>query len=756
MKLVGASTARTDGIEKATGRSVYSPDLTRPGALHGKVVRSNVAHARLHGVDVSAARSLEGVRLLLTAADIGHTRFGALIADMPLLASDRIRYLGEPIALVAAISPDIAEQAARLIDVRATELPLVDDPELAMAPDAPLVHNDWASYATGPVVVRRDGNICGRLKLERGEVERAFAEADLVVESTYRTQIVHQGYLEPRTVVAESSPDGRLSVWTTTQLPFAIRDELASFLGIPVGRVRVIPTAIGGGFGAKVRCCLEPYAALLAIRTRRPVRMAMSVDETLVADGPRARSVCHVRSAVRRDGTILGREVRLVHDVGAYVASGPWYCGSDALIAAGPYRIPNLRVTSVAVYTNKVGMGAYRAPTGPQANFPVESHMDEIASELGLDPLELRLKNVVEDGDLGPTGQRLGKVTIRECLERAAKEIGWHEPVPAETTGKGLACTWWKVTQGSSSVLVTANEDGSVRVVTGCVEIGTGAITGGVLQIVADRFGIELDKVILVQGDTDATPYDLGAQGSRSLYMVGLAADAAVTDFEQRIAPIAAALLEAAPEDLELRSGGMAVRGAPHRWVALGDVIRYSARHGGTPVGLGVVSFELDPYDTSCIEGSGIPTFQDPSFHAHAAEVRVDRETGRVEVTRYVAVHDVGFPINPTLLRGQIEGGVAQGIGQALYEEVVYEGGAVLNATLAGYRMPSTLNVPPIETVLVESPSEHGPFGAKAMGEPPIIPPPATIANAVARACGVRIRTLPLTPERLLNGLDAR
>ena len=754
MTLVGASAPRIDGVEKATGRTVYAPDLARPGMLHGKVLRSQVAHGRVERVDASAARRLPGVHAVLTAAEVPDVRFGGVVMDVPLLARDRVRYVGEPVAVVAATTPDIAAEALRLIEVDIEELPLLDDPEEAMRPDAQLLHEEWASYTANPIVIRH-ANVCGESTLQRGDPTAAFDEPGLViVEGTYRTQVVHQGYLEPRAVLAEATPGGRVTVWTTTQLPFGIRDELALILGVPVGRVRVIPTAMGGGFGAKLRICLEHYAALLALRTGRPVRMLMGVDEALIADAPRAGSVCHVRSAVRPDGTLVAREVRQIHDAGAYAGSGPGYCGSGALVAAGPYRIPHLRIDNYAVYTNKANMGSYRAPSAPQANFPIESHMDEIAARLGLDPLQVRLKNLLEDGDLGPTGQQLGRVTIRECLERAAQAIGWGEPATRPGVGKGLACTWWTVTQGSSTVVVTANEDSSIRLVTGCVEIGTGALAAGVVQLVADRFGVGVDEVSIVQGDTDAVPYDLGPQGSRSLYMVGLAAEDAVGDLQRQLAPIAAGLLEASPEDLEFRAAGVTVRGAPQRRVALGDVIRHSAKHGGTPVGRGVATFELDPYDTSCVEGSLYPTFQDPSFHAHAAEVEVDPETGRVDVRRYVAAHDVGFAVNPALIRGQIEGGVAQGLGQALYEEVVYQDGAVLNPSLAGYRMPSSLNVPTIESILVESPGQHGPFGAKGIGEPPIIPPAATIANAVANACGARVDTLPITPERVLQALD--
>lgn len=752
------SALRLDGPEKVVGRAAYGPDLVRPGMLHARLLRSLVPHGRILAIDTSAAARLPGVRAVLTAADVPDVRFGGLINDVPLLARDKVRYQGEPIAVVAAISPEVAAEALSLIDVQIEELPLVDDPEQAMRPDAPLIHEAWASYAAAPHV-EREGNICAHTTIARGDLEAAFAAADLVVEERYATAMVHQGYLEPRAALAEATPDGRITVWSTTQLPFLIREQLAAILGVPVGRVRVIATTIGGGFGGKLRILLEPYCALLALRTGRPVRMVMSVEEELVADAPRAASITAVRSAVARDGRILGRQVRVIFDCGAYAGSGPAIASVGALVALGPYRVPAVRIDAYGVYTNKANTGSYRAPGAPQVNFAIESHMDEIARRLGLDPLELRLRNVLEEGDQAANGQVVRGVSIREVLRRAAEAIGWGEPSappesPSLRRGKGLACAWWTTTQGASSAYVRANEDGSVVLVTGCAEIGTGAITAGVPQLVAERLGIDPSSVIVVSADTDATPYDYGAQGSRSLYMVGLAAVRAADDLAEKLLRLAAEQLEVAPADLELRQGAARVRGAPERAIPLGELVKVAMKQGGPPIGTGALSGVVTEYDDHCVRHSTYPAFHEPSFAAHAAEVEVDAETGQVHVLRYVAAHDVGHVVNPLGIIGQIEGGVAQGLGQALSEQIVMADGGVVNPNLAGYRLPSAVNVPRIESITVASPSAHGPLGVKGVGEPPIIPPGATIANAIRAATGARIRTLPMTPERVLLAID--
>lgn len=726
--------------------------------LTGRVLRSVVPHARILSVDAAAAERLPGVRAVLTARDVPSVRFGGAVNDVPLLAADKVRYAGEPIALVAAVTPEVAEQALSLIEVETEDLPLIDDPETAMEPGSPLVHEDWATYVAAPTV-RRTGNVCSHTSLERGDVDAAFSAADIIVEDRFQVAMVHQGYLEPRAALAEWLPDGRLTVWSTTQLPFLIRENLSAILGLPIGRIRVISTTIGGGFGGKLRLLLEPFCAVLAMRTGRPVRMTMSVEEELMADAPRAGAITYVRSAVSHTGQIMGRDVRVIFDCGAYAGSAPGITSIAALTAAGPYAIPAVRVEAYGVYTNKANTGSYRAPGAPQVNFAVESHMDQVANRLGVDPLELRLRHCLHDGDEAANGQRIPRVSIQECLRRAADAIGWKEPdgPPSSSTrqrGKGIACAWWTTTQGASSAYTRANEDGSIVLVTGCAEIGTGAITAGLPVIVAERLGVRPDDILVVAADTDSTPYDMGAQGSRSLYMAGQAAAQAADDLGIQLRRIAADALEVALDDVELRDGSAHVRGAPQRVLPIGDIVRLAMKRGGPPIGTGTLTGVSPAYDDHCIQYSTYPVFNDPSFTAHAAEVEVDVETGDVTVLRYAAAHDVGRVVDRGGIEGQIEGGVVQGLGQALLEQIAMDAGAVLNPNLGGYRMPSSLNVPPIQSILVESPSEHGVLGVKGVGEPPVIPPPATIANAIRAAVGDHPRTLPMTPERVLEAVQ--
>jgi CO/xanthine dehydrogenase Mo-binding subunit len=451
----------------------------------------------------------------------------------------------------------------------------------------------------------------------------------------------------------------------------------------------------------------------------------------------------------------------VLFDCGAYAGSGPAITSVGSLVALGPYRLPSARVDAYGVYTNKANTGSYRAPSGPQVNFAIESHMDEIAHRLGLDPLELRLRNVLEEGDVAANGQAVHGVSIRQVLQEAADAIGWNTPcAPADDgalrRGKGLACTWWTTTQGSSAASVRANEDGTVVLTTGCAEIGTGAITAGVPQLVADRLGVGPAEVIVVSADTDTTAYDLGAQGSRSLYMAGSAALAAADDLGDKLLRIAADELETGLDDLELHEGAARVRGVPGRGMPIGAIVRVAMRKGGVPVGVGNLSGLTTEFDDHCVRHSVYPAFNEPSFAAHAAEVEVDVELGQVHVRRYVAAHDVGHVVHRPGVEGQVEGGVAQGLGQALTEQIAMADGSVLNPNLSGYRMPSSVNVPRVETLLVESASSHGPLGVKGVGEPPIVPPAATIGNAIRRACGARVRSLPMLPERVLEALEGR
>jgi CO/xanthine dehydrogenase Mo-binding subunit len=750
MTLIGRSLPRLDGPMKAAGQFEYGMDAVVAGMVHGRIVRSPHPHARIVAVDTSAARAVPGVLAVVTGRELSDRRFGALVKDETVLAVDVVRYVGQPVVAVAATTIEAATAAASRVAVDYAPLPVIDDPSIALQDDAPLVHESWASYTAHPNLVRAN-NVCGRATIAKGNVARGFSEADHVFEDVFTTEPVHQAYLEPRVAIASWDASGVLTVHSNTQLPFETQNTLAEILDIPPGRIRVVVTGIGGAFGGKLRIGVEHIAAVLARRTGRPVRVALSMEEEFTAAYPRHATRIALRTGVRRDGTIVAKEAHAVLDAGAFSGSSPGLPSVATLVLAGPYRIPHLLLDARSVYTHKQNFGSYRAPTGPQCAFAVESQMDMIARRLRLDPLEFRLRNIVRDGDEGPTGQVFGKVSLETALRRVAAAIDWHTP-RAPRRGKGLACGWWTTTGGPSGVYAKLHPDGTATLATGCAEIGTGALTAAV-QVFADDLGLSLDAITLVSADTFATPYDHGAQGSRSAFAVGNAARAAAAEIRRQVLDLAAWAMEARAEDLELRDGSVVVRGTPSRRIDLGEVARLALQTRGGIVATGAFAAPATPYAANCVQGHFYPAFHSPSFHAHAAEVEVDPETGAVRVVRYVVAQDVGRAINPRLVEGQIEGGVAQGLGQALWERIPYQDGHPLVHNLSDYAVPRFGDVPKVTSILLEEPSEVGPHGARGVGEPPIIEPPAAIANALDDAVGARVVDLPLWPERVFRAI---
>jgi CO/xanthine dehydrogenase Mo-binding subunit len=753
-RVVGRSLPRMDAPGKVTGSAIYAADFALPGMLHGKVLRSREPHARLVRIDVRRAARLPGVRAVLTAADVPDVRYGGSVKDEEVFARERIRFAGQPLAAVAATSPEAAAAGLAAIEVVTEPLPAILDVAAALAPEAPLVHEGWAAYTALPIL-HREGNVCNRARIVVGDVERGFEESDRVFEHRFTTRSVHQGYTEPRAAVALWDSAGHVSVWSNTQLPFEIQSTLSEILEVPSSSVRVIVPGVGGGFGGKLRVGVEHFAALLARKTGRAVKVMTTSEEELTAAYARQPAIVELKTGVTRDGRILAREGRLWFDTGAFAGSGPGVASVATLMLAGPYRIPNLLLEGYAVYTNKTNFGSFRAPSGPQANFAVESQMDIIADALGLDPLELRLRNIVREGEEGPTGQVLTAVGLEECLRKVAAAIGWTERRPAPGRGKGIACGWWTTTGGSSGVYVKINPDGTVALNTGAAEIGTAALTGAA-QVLAEDLGVELTDIHVVSADTLSTPFDFGAQGSRTAFAVGNACRAAVADLKRQILALGARHLDVPEGALQVRDGCVTAVVEGKR-ATLAELARLSQASGGGLIAHGTFVAPPTPYDTKRVEGHVYPAFHSPSFHAHAVDLSVDAETGEISVHRYVVAQDVGFAMNPTHIEGQIEGGVAQGLGQALSEEIVYENGRVLNANLTDYKMPTAVDVPRVESILVQHPSLVGPFGAKGVGEPPNIEPPAAVANAVASATGVRITDLPITAEKVALALrDSR
>ncbi|MEA2513555.1 MAG: hypothetical protein QOJ59_3042 [Thermomicrobiales bacterium] len=752
--IVGSRARRLDVDDKLTGRARYASDLHLPGMLYGKIVRSDRPHARIVRIDASAAEELPGVEVVVYGA-VGKP-FGEAVKDQTLFAVEKVRHVGEPVAAVAADTEATAELAASLIEIEYEDLPAVFDPIEALKPDAPLVHDDVTAYAQ-PDGLLRWANVCAQILIERGDVAGAFARADRVVEGTYAAHSAHQMPMEPRAAVAEVDGRGAVTLRASTQHPFGVRHQLHEALGLSHGDIRVVAETVGGGFGSKVEASVEYYAALLARATGRPVRVVNTREEDLAFGNPRHPMLIHLRTALDADGTILGREARATMDAGAFSGGSPLLAGVAAMLIPGPYRIPNLKVEVLAVHTNNVSFGAYRGPTGPQAVFAVESHTDAIARELGVDRVAFRLKNIMSDGDTGHTGQPLTNVGLREVLTKAAEAIGWGtESTPSSRglkRGKGLACGWWLTTAGSAGCSVQMNEDGTVAVQTGASEIGSGSVMAAIPQIVAEELGVRYDDVRVVWGDTAATPMDAGAQGSRTLFNMGRAAQRAAQAAKSELLRRAADILEAAEADLEVRDGRVFVRGVPDRGITYAELTAGQMWTSEPVLGRGAYVMEATPYDPATLTGSLVTAFNAPSFHCHAAEVEVDPETGLTRVVDFVVAQDVGFAVNPTAVEGQMEGGAVQGVGYALLEELVFEEGRLANPNLALYKLPTTLDVPSVRTIIVEAASEHGPYGAKGVGEPPVVMSSGAVANAVVDAIGVPVRALPFTPERVLRAL---
>lgn len=749
--VAGQSLPRLDGAAKTTGRHVYGADFALPGMLYGKVLRSEVPHARLIRIDTSRARALPGVRAVITAQDVPKVRFGNAVKDQTVFATDRVRFIGHPIAAVAATTLEVAERALKAIDIEVDELPPIYDPEQAVEADAPLLHPDWEQYTVLPFI-SHDRNIVARSQMIYGNVHTAFAEAYRVYEHRFSTPLVHAGYTEPRVATAAWDGSGTLSVWSNAQLPFEVQTTLSEILELPVSQIRVSVPGIGGGFGGKLRIGVEHFAALLARECGRPVKIITTSAEELIAAHPRQASIITVKTGVTKEGRLLAREGRVLIDCGANAGSGPGVGAIALQILVGPYRTPNIRMESLAVYTNKVPAGSFRAPSGPMANYAVECQMSMIAEDLGIDSLELRLRNVVREGDLGPAGEVLKAVSVEECLHRAANAIGWNNRAESRGRGKGIACGWWMTTGGSSGVHLKLNADGTVLMTSGAVELGTAALTGAA-QILAEELSLELKDVRIGPVDTHISPYDYGAQGSRTAFSVGNACRQAAERIREQVFAFAEKKWGIPADKMKLLD--KCVVAGNHK-LPLAEIARGSQLSGGGIIASGTANSPPPSFDPERVKNHPLPAWNSPSFHAHAAEVSVDDQTGEITIERYVVAQDVGFAINPTYIEGQIEGGVAQGLGQTLSEEIVYRDGQVLNPNLTDYKMPTALDLPNIETILVECASQAGPYGAKGVGEPPIIEPPATIANAVAAATGLWVTSLPITAEKIALGLRAK
>lgn len=734
---IGKPIPRVEGVSKVTGQELYAADVTLPETLWAKVLRSTVPHGRLVRVDASRARALRGVQAVLTGADIPSLLIGQRLKDMPVLAVDRVRYVGEPVAAVAAESQEVADEALELIEVEYQELPAVLDPVAAMADGAPLLHDDPSRYKNAPSLPPGIPNLQGFALLENGDIEKAFREAERIFEHTFYTQLTHHGYLEPHACSVRIDSEGVVEIWASNKWPFLLREMLAEDLGIARDRVRVHVMSVGGDFGGKASLIDVPICSVLAQRTGRPIKMTLTYTEELVAAGHRHPTVISLRTAVTADGTLRGMEAKTIFSGGAYggLKFSPQVVVMGARQAGSPYRIPAIRIENYCVYTNHVPCTQTRAPGAPQIIFAVESHMDLIARELGIDPVEFRLRNLVEEGDPSPLGQKWQHVRARETLRKAVESSTWGQPKPSPSYGRGVAFYERAAAAGKSGAAITVGEDGRVRVDIGVPDVGPGTATI-VQQIVAETLGLPLDRVSVSAGDTDSAPYDAGVGGSKSTNSVGHAAHRAALEARGRLRDLAAQQLECLPEKIEASDGRFV--SPDGNSISLGELARLSSPEEGLSA---VAVFE--------------PESQAPvtSFCAQVAEVDVDPETGQVQVKRLVTAHDVGTIINVAMHQGQIEGGVVQGLGFGLMEETPMEEGRIVTPHMGDFKIPGTKDIPPLITVLLESPTGPVPFQGKAIGEIPNVPTAAAIANAVHDAVGLRSYELPITSERVVRAL---
>ncbi|HYJ12584.1 MAG TPA: xanthine dehydrogenase family protein molybdopterin-binding subunit [Thermomicrobiales bacterium] len=746
---VGQRARRLDSPPKLAGTEVFTADMQVHGLLHARIVGSAYAHARINGVDSTAALQVPGVHAVLTANDLSVRLDESGNPTVSLLAGDEALHVGHPIALVLATSAVAARDGAELVEVDYEPLDVVFDLFEAVSPDSPRVSVGGGAFEEEAAMHNADAatgndsgevlppNVSSSVNFERGDIAKGFAEADAIVELDLSSISVHQGYIEPQVALVIPERDGRLVVHTSTQGAFHGRNKIATSLGLPIEDVNIVPMPVGGGFGGKF-VLIEPLVAAAARAVNRPVLLEFTRTEDFLAGNPAPECKIHIKLGARSDGTITALDSNLIFDSGSAPGSP---LSIAAILLGGYYKFPNLRITGYETQTHRPSSGSYRAPGAQQGTFAIESALDELASELDLDPIEIRLRNCVEEGDLRPNDGPWPKIGLRETIEALQSHPLWQarEERRAPGRGIGVAVGGWPGGVEPATASCRLDSDGKLTVVLGSVDLNGTNTTFA--QIAAEELGTTIDDVRVKTADTDSAPFAGGTGGSKITFTVGPAVQKATRDAVEQIKQIAAKKLEVSVDDLEMVDGSVQVRGVPGASVTLKEVAELSlAMTGGNePVyGRG---------------GSGIAS-SSPGFAAHLAEVEVDDLTGEVKVLNYVAVQDVGFAINPALVEGQIHGGVAQGIGWALYEGIGYDAdGQPDAATLMDYALPRSTMIPNIDVVLVEVASDAGPYGAKGVGEPPAIPGAATVANAIRAAVGVRMTSLPIRAPEVLAKL---
>ena len=731
--LLGKRLPKPDAINRVTGRVLYADDTQLPGSLAGKILGSPVAHGRIRRLDTSKAERLPGVHAVVTAKDAPTHRYGGIIRDKLIFTPDIVRYHGDPIAAVAADNVDIAEEALHLIEVEIEPLAVLIDPKEA-AESSTLIHQDWQSYTALPDLGRQ-GNVSSSGRMQWGDVAQGFAQSDVVYEDRFEVAMAHQTYIEPRASAAKVEPDGRIVVWTTIQGSFPMRDNLAMIFNVPMNKLRVIPTEIGGGFGGKIAPVTEPAAVLLAQKTGRPVKITYKRDDDFLSATPRRPAVIEMKTGVMRDGTLVARQARAYFGNGAYhIATGYNFGEGMAGRLTGPYNIPHADLSACTVLTNQPPCGAYRAPGSPQVIFAVESQMDMIAARLGIDPFVIRRKNALQVGDRSTIGALDDAADLREMLDKLEQESGWNTPKKPHH-GRGVAVGFWASRGMPGGNTLKMNSDGTIAITTGSVDLsGTNST---LQQIAAEELGVGMADVGVITGDTDTAPVAPVSAGSNITRSMGTSVKMAAEKLREQILEITAGQLEANVDDLTIKDGWVHVRGSEDRGMNFRDVYKIASMSQGGPL----IASAAVPMQGTTLQ-----------YAPQVVEVEVDPETGEVHIVDVTLLQDVGFAINPMAVEGQLEGGATQALGYGMAEQMQFdaETGRNMNPGFLDYKIPSAADVPNIKSVLVEVPAKDTIYGARGVGEPPIVATATAVANAVADAIGAHVTALPLTPERVL------
>ena len=743
-KVVGKRPIRHDGVDKVTGKAQYGADIRLPGHLHGKVLRSPHAHARIKSIDTSRAEAHPGVLAVATAKDLAPVP--DLLAEIGeeavlslkylsnnVLAADKALYKGHAVAAVAADNPHVAEEALKLIDVDYEVLPPVTNAEDAMSPDAPILHEHMTTASFDDRFPKQT-NIASYQQLSLGDIEEGFAQADVVVEREFRTKTVHQGYIEPQSATASWGHDGRLTIWNSSQNPFGIRDNVARILGISSSKIKLVPMEIGGGFGGKLAAYLEPVAAVLSRKTGHPVKVSMSRADVLEATGPTSGSYMKAKIGATRDGKIVATQAYLAFEAGAYPGSP---IGGATACMTTPYDIPNVQLDGYDVVTNKPKTAAYRAPGAPLGCFAVEILVDELAEKLEIDPLEFRLRNAAEQGTRRADGTVNPVIGAVEVMEAVKDHPHYNTPLTGKNQGRGLAVGFWRNNSGPSCAIANVNPDGTVMLVEGSVDIGGSRVV--IAQQLAEVLGIPVEDVFPEVVDTDTIGYTSLTAGSGVAFKTGWAAYEAGQDIRRQLVERAALLWETDPENVEYVDGALQHKSDAELRMTFKELAPRLNDTGGPVVGRGNVN----------------PRGAGGSFTATLVDVDVDPETGKAQVLRCTVFQDAGKAIHPSYVEGQMQGGTVQGIGWALNEEyVMSDNGELLNSSLLDYRMMTSLDLPMIDTVIVEVANPGHPFGIRGVGEASIVPPMGAVANAIHHATGVRVEGLPLNPGVLQSAIE--